>query len=92
MVPRGLPTRTVGPAKLLLGLIGMPLMMTTQCLNRNHPIQGFVHRWYEVLGGRADRLYVVANEVQPHDLPASVSVHSPGQEDGAGRFRKHPVC
>lgn len=66
----------------------MKLMMTTQCLDRNHPIQGFVHRWCEVLGERVDRLHVVANEVRPHDLPESVTVHSLGKEDGAGRFRK----
>jgi glycosyltransferase involved in cell wall biosynthesis len=62
--------------------------MFTQKVDLNAPVQGFAHRWIEVLADKLSNLIVITNELGKHQLPKNVTVHSLGKERGYSFLRK----
>lgn len=64
----------------------MKLLITTQVVDKNHPILGFFHGWLEEFATVAEEVHVICLEEGTHTLPAHVFVYSLGKEAGAGRL------
>jgi len=65
----------------------MNLLITTQAVDLDDPILGFMHRWIEELSKRFDKVHVICLKEGRHDLPKNVFVHSLGKESGASRVK-----
>ena len=63
----------------------MKLLIITQVIDKNHPILGFFHRWAEEFAVHCEHVHVICLQKGAFDLPANVTVHSLGKEDGVGR-------
>lgn len=58
------------------------LLMTTQTVDRAHPVLGFTHEWIATLARRVTRLHVLTPVKGETDLPDNVTIHhltTPGQ-------------
>lgn len=63
----------------------MRLLILTQVVDRRDPFLGFFHTWLEELSKRYDRIHVICLKEGEHKLPANVTVHSLGKEQGVSR-------
>ncbi len=63
----------------------MRVLMITQKIDLADPILAFTIGWIEALAARVDHLHVLCLECQPNALPANVTVHSMGKEQGNSR-------
>lgn len=63
----------------------MKLLLITQVLDTEHPILGFFHRWIVEFAKHCDHVHVIALQVGTHNLPANVTVHSLGKEEGKSK-------
>lgn len=66
----------------------MKALFITQKADRDDPVLGFMHAWFEGLAGRLDELHLLVLEPGKYELPDNVFIHSMGKERGAGRFGK----
>lgn len=66
----------------------MKALFITQKADRDDPVLGFMHAWFEGLATRLDALHLLVLEPGNYDLPGNVFVHSMGKERGAGRVGK----
>ncbi|MEY2665232.1 MAG: hypothetical protein RLZZ480_337 [Candidatus Parcubacteria bacterium] len=64
----------------------MKLLITTQVVDKNHPILGFFHRWLEEFAKYCEEVHVVCLYKGEYDLPQNVHVYSLGKEEGVGKF------
>lgn len=64
----------------------MKLLIVTQVIDTEHPILGFFHRWVEEFAKHCEHVNVIALQVGTHSLPANVTVHSLGKEQGSSKF------
>lgn len=65
----------------------MKLLITTQAVNKNHPILGFFHGWILEFAKYFDEIHIIALEVGEYDLPQHVHVYSLGKEVGTSRIK-----
>ena len=65
----------------------MKLLVLTQAVDTDDPVLGFMHRWIEEISKKYDHVEVVCLKEGKHDLPANVSVHSLGKENGRSRVK-----
>ena len=63
----------------------MKLLVVTQVIDINHPILGFFHGWVEELASHCEQVHVICLQAGKYSLPANVTVHSLGKEEGKGR-------
>ena len=63
----------------------MKLLITTQVVDKNHPVLGFFHRWVEEFAVHCEHVHVICLQKGVFDLPANVTVHSLGKEEGVSR-------
>ena len=61
----------------------MKLLITTQILDREDPGLGFFHEWVAGLAAKVESIQVICLKEGRHELPANVTVHSLGKEQGA---------
>ncbi len=66
----------------------MRLLMTTQVVDSDHPIQGFSHTWIRKLAQRIEGLHVVCLTVGKHDLPSNVRIYPIKASADASRASK----
>lgn len=59
----------------------MKLLITTQAVDKNHPILGFFHGWILEFAKHFERIDVICLLEGEHNLPAHVHVHSLGKEE-----------
>ena len=64
----------------------MKILIITQVIDTEHPILGFFHRWVEEFASQCEHVHVICLEAGKHSLPANVTVHSLGKEEGKGRL------
>jgi len=64
----------------------MKLLIITQVIDIEHPILGFFHRWVLEFAKHCEHVHVIALQVGTHSLPANVTVHSLGKDEGKGRL------
>lgn len=64
----------------------MKLLIVTQVIDTEHPVLGFFHRWVEEFAKHCEQVHVICLQAGKHNLPANVTVHSLGKEEGKGRF------
>ena len=64
----------------------MRLLIVTQVVDIEHPILGFFHRWLEEFAKNCETVEVICLEAGKHSLPANVTIHSLGKEEGKGRL------
>jgi len=62
--------------------------MTTQVIDRDHPILGFSHTWATKIAERIRHLHVLALSVGTHQLPDNVTLWSLGRERGMPRWQR----
>ncbi|MFT7644544.1 MAG: glycosyltransferase involved in cell wall biosynthesis, partial [Candidatus Paceibacteria bacterium] len=58
----------------------------TQVVDTEHPILGFFHRWVEEFAKHCEHVHVICLQEGKHSLPANVTVHSLGKDEGKGKF------
>ncbi len=63
----------------------MKLLITTQAVDKNDPILGFFHGWLLEFAKHFEHVEVICLREGEHALPANVSVHSLGKENGENR-------
>jgi glycosyltransferase involved in cell wall biosynthesis len=64
----------------------MKLLIITQVIDSEHPILGFFHRWVEEFATHCEQVHVICLQAGKQSLPANVTVHSLGKEEGKGRL------
>ncbi len=64
----------------------MRLLIVTQVVDRTDPFLGFFHTWLEELSKHYDHIHVICLKEGQHQLPANVTVHSLGKEEGVSRI------
>lgn len=64
----------------------MRLLLTTQKVDRNDDVLGFVHRWIEEIAAQCEQVTVVCLYEGAHALPKNVRVFSLGKERGGSRL------
>jgi glycosyltransferase involved in cell wall biosynthesis len=64
----------------------MRLLIVTQVIDTEHPILGFFHRWVEEFAAQCERIHVICLEAGKYDLPANVTIHSLGKENGGNKL------
>jgi glycosyltransferase involved in cell wall biosynthesis len=64
----------------------MKLLIVTQVIDTEHPILGFFHRWVEEFAKHCEQVHVICLQAGTHSLPANVTIHSLGKEEGRGRL------
>ncbi|MEK7628447.1 MAG: glycosyltransferase family 4 protein [Patescibacteria group bacterium] len=62
------------------------ILVTTQVVDRTHPILGFFHTWIEMLARECESVTVICLEEGEHDFPSNVHVLSLGKEVGTSRL------
>ena len=67
----------------------MNLLILTQKVDKEDDNLGFFHRWLEKFAEKTDNVFVVANFVGEHNLPANVQVFSLGKEKKVGRIGRY---
>ncbi|OGF62876.1 hypothetical protein A2926_02630 [Candidatus Giovannonibacteria bacterium RIFCSPLOWO2_01_FULL_44_40] len=67
----------------------MNLLIFTQKVDKGDDNLGFFHEWLKKFAEKTDRVFVVANFVGEHNLPANVEVFSLGKEKKFGRIRRY---
>lgn len=67
----------------------MNLLILTQKVDRGDDNLGFFHRWLEVFAEKTSKVFVIANFVGEHSLPANVQLFSLGKEKSLGRVRRY---
>ncbi|HEV3245166.1 MAG TPA: glycosyltransferase family 4 protein [Candidatus Paceibacterota bacterium] len=65
----------------------MRLLITTQAVDLDDPVLGFMHRWIVEFSKRCDTVHVICLKEGRHDLPKNVFVHSLGKETGRSRLK-----
>lgn len=55
-------------------------------MDSEHPILGFFHRWVEEFAKHCEQVHVICLQAGKQRLPANVTVHSLGKEEGKGRL------
>lgn len=63
----------------------MKLLITTQVVDKKHPILGFFHRWVEEFAKYFERIDIICLQEGEHTLPNNVFVHSLGKEKGVSK-------
>jgi glycosyltransferase involved in cell wall biosynthesis len=58
----------------------MKLLITTQAVDLDDPVLGFMHRWIAEFAKRCESVHVVCLKEGRHELPLNVFVHSLGKE------------
>ncbi len=64
----------------------MKLLITTQALDRNHPVLGFFHNWVAQFSKYFERVYVICLQEGECDLPPNVEVFSLSKERGVSKL------
>ncbi|NQU83217.1 MAG: glycosyltransferase family 4 protein [Parcubacteria group bacterium] len=67
----------------------MKLLVITQKVDKNDPVLGFFYNWVREFAKRADRVFVIANEVGECDLQKNVEIFSLGKEKGYGKIKRY---
>lgn len=65
----------------------MKLLITTQVMDKNHPILGFFHGWVQEFAQHFERIDVICLEEGEHSLPSHVYVHSLEKEKGRSKIK-----
>ncbi len=65
----------------------MRLLFTTQIVDKNDGVLGFIHGWLIELAKEFDSIEVICLKKGVVELPPNVSVHSLGKEDGISRTK-----
>lgn len=65
----------------------MKLLITTQVVDKHHPVLGFFHRWIEEFAAHFERIDIICLEEGQHSLPDHVHIHSLGKERGVSKLR-----
>lgn len=64
----------------------MKVLITTQVVNPDHPILGFMHGWLAAFAKQFSEVHVICFETANHTLPPNVFVYSLGKEAGASKL------
>ncbi len=64
----------------------MKLLITTQALDKNHPVLGFFHNWVAQFSKYFERVYVICLQEGECDLPPNVEVFSLRKERGVSKL------
>ncbi len=67
----------------------MNLLIFTQKVDKNDDNLGFFHEWLKKFAEKTEKIFVVANFVGEHSLPANVQIFSLGKEKIFGRIRRY---
>ncbi|MBX4192187.1 glycosyltransferase family 4 protein [Candidatus Parcubacteria bacterium] len=66
----------------------MKLLICTQIVDQNDPVLGFFHEWLLEFAKHCETVTVICLQEGKHVLPANVTVHSLGKEQGVGRLAR----
>ena len=65
----------------------MKLLITTQIVDKNHPILGFFHGWILEFAKYFDEIHIICLQKGEFQLPDHVKVYSLGKEEGESRVK-----
>ncbi len=65
----------------------MKLLITTQAVDLDDPVLAFFHGWIIKFAARFEHVHVICLKEGRYQLPANVSVHSLGKEDGESNLK-----
>ncbi|MCR4285861.1 MAG: glycosyltransferase family 4 protein [Candidatus Kaiserbacteria bacterium] len=65
----------------------MKLLITTQSIDKNDPILGFIHGWVVALSSHFETVHIICLREGIYELPVNVHVHSLGKELGVNYVR-----
>jgi len=63
----------------------MKLLITTQAVDLDDPVLGFMHRWIEEIAAQCESVAVICLKRGRSNLPSNVSIYSLGKEAGVSR-------